>query len=489
MYENIRAVRQMQDDNEETRDHYYKEIISFSHLLGMISSNVVEYIRSAFPENYFKTIWNSMEEPFVQRSKSFKDSMNKPRPALYMVPSFDPSEDSEFVPQSEFDEYISNHPLDQAKIGIWNSQKLIEYRNFMLYCKPRRYRMKFDLKFIFDTDTQRMQAQEYMRQSIRHRAPIQLHTYLENVIPTNYMKSIADMNGFDYKSDEFLTFINQLSNVPITRRLRTGSGNIEFFAMVKTPFDLRFPEPPNAEGPVTKGNITVNSSFSDYVNVEFVAYSVYFLVTNKQPGESIEYKDKTNTDNNDGSLDMVGIDKLFLTELPDIYYIENGCVMFTSVTIQAEKTGTDTLNLYDSGLISDVSIIEMINYYRDNNRDIDFIHPIVFEGVDRLDGARVKFNRNTLDLTISDMDTYVTYSIYLYLDKNKVNKEILDKFEPDKINSINNKPSINNIPKPDKNDESEVETDNININGGTSDNLEYNKYMLIDGGSSDKNLL
>jgi hypothetical protein len=100
--------------------------------------------------------------------------------------------------------------------------------------------MKFDLKFIFDTDSQRMQAQEYMRQSIRHRAPIQLHTYLENVIPTNYMKSIAEMNGFDYKSDEFLSFINHLSEVPITRRLRTGSGNIEFFAMVKTPFDLKF---------------------------------------------------------------------------------------------------------------------------------------------------------------------------------------------------------------------------------------------------------
>ena len=434
--ENIRSVRPIPKDQETTRDHYYKEIISFSHLLGMISSNVVEYIRSAFPEKYFKTIWNSMEEPFVQRSKSFLDSMNKPRPALYMVPSFDPSEESEFVPQSEFDEYIANHPLDEMKIGIWNSQRLAVYTNFMLYCKPRRYRMKFDLKFIFDTDTQRMQAQEYMRQSIRHRAPIQLHTYLENVIPTNYMKTIAEMNNFDYKSDDFLTFINQLSSVPITRRLRTGSGNIEFFAMVKTPFDLKFPEPPTAEGPVTKGNLTINSSFSDYVTVEFVAYSVYFLVTSKNPGEVIEYKDNTNTEKTDGSLDMVGIDKLFLVELPDANYIENGCVKFTSVTIQAETKGTDTLNLFNSGLISDVSVVEMLNYYKENNRDIDFIHPVVFEGIDRLDGARVKFNRTNLDLTITDMDTYVTYSIYLYLDKNKVNKEIIDKFEPDSFGKI-----------------------------------------------------
>ena len=434
--ENLRSVRPIPKQEENTRDHYYREIISFSHLLGMISSNVTDYITSAFNDGYFKTIWNSMQEPFVQRSKSFKDSMNKPRPALYMVPTFDPSEESEFVPQTEFDAEIATNPTDEIKIGIWNSQKIAHYANFMLYAKPRRYRMKFDLKFLFDTDTQRIQAQEHMRQSIRHRAPIQLHRYLENVIPTNYMKAIADINNLDYKSDEFLTYINQFSIVPITRRLRTGSGNIEFFAMVKTPFDMKFPDPPNAEGPVTKGNLTVNSSFSDYVTVEFVAYSVYFLVLSKNPGESIKFQDNTNTDKSDGSLDMVGVDKLLLVEMPDTNYLENGCIKFTSFTIQADKNGTDNLNLFTSGILNDVSIVEMLNHYKELNKSVDFIHPLVFEGTEQLDGSRVIFDRKTLDLTIKDMNVYTTYNIYLYLDRNKVNKEVLDKFMPDSFGKI-----------------------------------------------------
>ena len=131
--ENLRSVRPIPKQEENTRDHYYREIISFSHLLGMISSNVTDYITSAFNDGYFKTIWNSMQEPFVQRSKSFKDSMNKPRPALYMVPTFDPSEESEFVPQTEFDAEIATNPTDEIKIGIWNSQKIAHYANFMLY--------------------------------------------------------------------------------------------------------------------------------------------------------------------------------------------------------------------------------------------------------------------------------------------------------------------------------------------------------------------
>lgn len=434
--ENMQSNWVIGPDNETTRDHYYKTIVSFSHLLGMISSNVVDYIRSAFPDKYFPTIWNSMQEPFVQRSKSFKDSMNKPRPALYIVPKFDPSEESEFVSQSEFDMYIANSPTDDIRIGIWNSFHMASYHNFRLYVKPRRYRMRFDLKFIFDSDMQRIQAQEYMRQSIRHKSVIQLHRYLENVIPTNYMKAIAEMNGLDYTSDEFLTYINQFSSVPITRRLRTGSGNMEFFAMMFSPIDITFPDVPATEGPVTKGNFVVNSAFSDYLIVEFTANSVYFLVTSKNPGDAIEYKDNTNTDSADGSLDSVGVDKIFIGEVPDTNYLENGCVKFTSVTVQPDKNGTDTINLFESGIIHDVSILDMINHYIKNNKEIDFIHPLIFEAVTSLDGSRVEFNRNTLDLTIKDMDIYNTYSIYLYLDKNKVNKEILDRFEPDSFGKV-----------------------------------------------------
>lgn len=434
--ENMQANMQIRPDNEPTRDHYYKTIVSFSHLLGMISSTVVDYIRSAFPDKYFSTIWNSMQEPFVQRSKSFKDSMNKPRPALYIVPKFDPSDESEFVPQSEFDMYISNSPTDDAKIGIWNSFHMASYNNFRLFVKPRRYKMRFDFKFIFDSDMQRIQAQEYMRQSIRHKSVIQIHRYLENVIPTNYMKSIADMNGFDYTSEEFLKYINQFSSVPITRRLRTGSGNIEFFAMMYSPLDITFPEAPVPEGPVTKGNFVVNSAFSDYLVVEFTANSVYFLVTSVNPGESIDYKDNTNTDNSDGSLDSVGVDKIFIAEIPDTKYLENGCVKFTSVTVQPDKNGTDAINLFTSGIISDVTIVEMLNNYRINDKEIDFIHPLVFEGVKQLDGSRIEFNRRTLDLTIKDMDIYNTYSIYLYLDKVKINKDIIDLFEPDSFGKI-----------------------------------------------------
>lgn len=437
--ENVNAVRNIPKENETTRDYYFKNIISFSHLIGMVSSNIVEYIRSAYSKDFFPTVWNSMEEPFVQRSKSFRDSMTKPRPALYIVPKFDPSEESEFVPQSEFDQEIANNPTDDVKIGIWNSTEIVGYQNFRLFAKPRRYRMSFDLKFIFDSDAQRIQAQEYMRQSIRHKTPIQLHAWLECVIPTNYMISIAKINGFDYTSDEFLKFINTFSDFPITRRLRTGSGNIEFFVMVRSPLDMRFPDAPVTEGPVRKGNITVNSAFSDSVNVEFCAFSVYFLVTACNPGDPIYYKDNTNTIPNDGSMDTVGVDNLFLAEIPDTNFLENGCVKIKHVTLQPDKNGTDIINLFNSGILNDAVLVEKLNHYKANNKEIDFIHPLVFEDTDKLGGGRVSFNRKTLDLEIKNMDIYKTYHLYIYLDKTKVNNDILKHFIPDDFEKLHGK--------------------------------------------------
>lgn len=435
----IPRVSNIPPDIEETRDHYSKSVISISHLLGMISSNVVDYIRSAFEKDYFKTIWNSMEEPFVNRSKSFRDAMSKPNPSLYIMPNFDPSDEPGFVPQSEFDYQIANTPDSEVKIGMWNSSEIARYSNFRLFAKPRRYKMTFNMKCIFDSDIQRIQAQEYMRQSIRHKAHIVLHKYLENVIPTSYMKAIADINNMDYKSEEFLKFINTFSSVPITRRLRTGSGNMEFFAMVRSPIEIMFRDAPVTEGPVRKGNLVVNSAFSDNCTVEFVSYSVYFLVTNKDPGKVLYHRDNTNSDNGDGSFDTVGVDKLFLTEYPNTSYLNNNCIKIVSLAVQPDHNGTDKVNVLHDGLITNDELIRAFHESFDEDKEIDYIHPLVFEGIDELGEERINFNRKNLDLEIKDMDIYSTYYIYFYLDRNKVNKTIYDLFVPDDYEKLKDK--------------------------------------------------
>ena len=417
-------------------DNYFKTIISYSHVMGSVTSIIVDYIRSAYNDKYFTTIWNTLEVPYSQRSKTFKDIMSKPRPIMIIDPKFDPSDESRFVPQSEFDSWIANDPTDFYKITKIDSQLLVGYNNFALYYKPRRYKMTFDIHFTFDSDVQRIQCQEYMRQSIRHKSPIIGYRYIENILPDEYMKAIATMNNMDYRSQEFLDFLNTFTTTPITRRIRTGSGNIEFFAMQKSPIEILFLEGPSSNGPISKGNITVSSSFTEQVTVEFVAYSLLYLRTSINRGEPIHKIDisSENIDSEPADVTNVASDKMFLSEIPIPEFLNENCVKIQQVTLQADHAGDDSVDIFD--LMRNPEIAEMLHFYKTNKKIMDFIHVTVYEETDLLDGARFNLDRRSLTLTIRNMDVYKNYYVTIYISKSKMSEIKQHLFETDKINCI-----------------------------------------------------
>lgn len=434
---NVAAVRPIAIKDHDTINYYSKTHISFPHILGMITCNITDYVLSIFNDGYFLTKWNSMEEPFLQRMKQLRDVLNKPNPSFMVLPEFDLGDESMFVPMSEFDEYIANDPRSNIRSGVWNSYKVMEYKNFALYAKPRRYKVKYSFEYLFDSDAERIAVQDYVRQSIRHHAPIQLHMQLENILPTNYMKVIAELNGFkDYTSEEFLKFVNSYSTVPISYRLRTGSSKYEFFAMLPSPVDILFPDAPESGGQVRMGNISIGGSFTDFCYVEFVAIPVYFLVTNVNPSKSIYYQDNSNTISSDKEMEIVAAENLFVKEFPVTDYIENNCVKLSNITIQPDKRGDDSINLIDNGLLKHVAIDEMIRHYLSKKKEIDFIHILLYEKTNLLDGSRYELNKHTMDLTIKDMDPYKLYYLYIYVDKSKINEDISNHFEPDMFGKI-----------------------------------------------------
>lgn len=436
----IRSVWNIPRQKSDIVDNYFKTIISYSHIMGSVTSLLVDYIRSAYSDDYFATIWNTLEVPYSQRSKAFRDIMSKPRPTMIIDPRFDPSDEARFVPQSEFDSWIANDPMDAYKINSLDSALLVGYKNFGLFYKPRRYKMTFNIHFSFDSDVQRIQCQEYMRQSIRHKSPIIGHRYIENILPDDYMIMIAELNGFDYRSDKYLDFLNEFTTTPITRRIRTGSGNIEFFALQKTPIEMMFIEGPSSNGPITKGNITVSSSFSEEVTVEFVAYSLLYLKTSVHKGEPI-YKTKPVKPESDdaeiqetGDVINVASEKFNVVDLPRPPFLDDGCVKLQQVTLQADKAGDDTVNLFE--IMRNPEIVEMLNYYRTNHLKMDFIHVLVYEEINLLNEVRYKLDATNLNLTITDMDVYKPYYVVIYLDKTKMGDIKQPIFETDKINRI-----------------------------------------------------
>lgn len=424
----FQSTREINHTDDKLVDNYFKLPISFSHITGMITSILVDYIKSAFPDNFFKTTWNSLEVPFAQRSAQFKDVLSKPKPSLLIEPRFDPSDEASFRPSSEFDGEVANNPKDNIKILTFNSGKLIKDTSYELYYTLRRYKMTFNTNFLFNSMQDRIQYQEYIRQNIRHRAPIVYNTYLSNIIPEPYMKVIASLVNMEYDSDEFITYLNNYSLFPITHRLRTGSGNNEFFAMMRSPIEIRFTDIPTGND-VRKGNLITTSAFSDAVYVEFTAYSSMILKTSTELGKPLHPMENINVDTDHSQ--SVGVDKIFLYEIPEIPEFAQDYIKYKTVTIQADKSGDDVLDLHMM-INRDKELLQIIDTYNINNKKIDFFNFLIFEDSNILNGNRCTFDNDTLKLTISNMDIYKMYYITLYVNKNKLANVRQEIFEIEK---------------------------------------------------------
>lgn len=429
----ISAASQIPHKDRTIVDKHYKSIASFSHIIGNVTAIVTDYILSAFPKDYFKVVWNSMEVPYSQRSKAIKDIFLKPKPIMLVNPQFDPSDDSEVYPSSEFDKMVYNDPNSDIWLNTMYSQLISQSAHYQLYSKPRRYKMKFNVSFIFDSDMQRIQAQEYIRQSIRHKHAIVTYRYIENNIPDDIMKGIAEIYKIDYKADDFIKWINIDSKNSITRRLRTGSGNMEFFNMQKSPFEITFVDLPSTNGEVKKGNVTISSSFSENINVEFVSNSMYYLRTNVDitkplTNNTINSKFKEPSD----TINVVSSDALFVAEFPAFADREERFVKFKQFTIQPDKNGDETINLFN--VLGDAEFANVLNYYRDNNLIIDFIRIQVREKCDSMDGC--EFDNKTLNLTIKNMNMYKLYYVAVYVNISEINKIKQDIFQIDQYNRL-----------------------------------------------------
>lgn len=422
----------------EQIDYYFKEIVSFSHVIGSISSFIVEYIKTAFDDKFIATTWNTMEELFSQRAHKFKEILSKPRPIMTIDPKFDPEDDSQFIPQMEFDSYVTNDPASDIWIGVRHSDPLIIGENFQVYHRLRRMKMDFNINFIFDSDIQRIQTQQYIRMAIRHRVPINIYRYIENNIPDSFIDAIAHMTGFKKNSEEFLEYLNDRSRTPITRRLRTGSQTMEFFSMQYTPLDIRFNDLPNTNGPIKRGNIIVSSSFSESVTVEFVMDAMYFLKTNKKIGLPLSPKPRITTSQTLTAVgqpaDAVIYEHNVLGYTPFIPDEEHDFIRVATIVAQADENGTDSINLFH---ILNGQIANLIYMYREAKKPIDFFHVAVLETPNhRIGGERMKFDQETMNLTIKNMDINKSYYITLYIDKQKIHKFEMISFETDKFGRI-----------------------------------------------------
>ena len=116
----------------------------------------------------------------------------------------------------------------------------------------------------------------------------------------------------------------------------------------------------------------------------------------------------------------VAVDNFFSMEIPVGEDVVGNYSKYRNIHVQADKTGDDQLNLKEH--INETEVLNMIDFYTQHGKPIDFVQVLVYEDLNHVDPERLVYNSNTLDLMIRDMTIYTDYHVIIYIDRVKINE-------------------------------------------------------------------
>lgn len=209
---------------------------SVTHTYGNVACVAMEYIKSYFDIDFFKTIHMStkMSNRQLDVFKAKHGFWVNQKPMLIMKPRIEMDDSDAYFYGSAMTNRITNSRLhmefgnlvpiiDDPKWGVrllihWNRLKII-----------------FDVAIVVNTFNQQVDLLHKLKNQLAPMTPFYLETPLETCVPRNIMIRIIKHLGLkETDTAEILKYLNTYGNVPFTYKLKSGSGNDEYFALYNT---------------------------------------------------------------------------------------------------------------------------------------------------------------------------------------------------------------------------------------------------------------
>lgn len=218
-----------------------------------IQANVVavfdEWFRSFFEPNYFK-FTRIRTQSTVSDFKSFmKQIYKKEMPFLVIDPrSIEHVEESIFGQNmiNRFNMIDPKHENIGAKLLY--SIDIMRSDIFQMVYRRNRYRFEFDIMIMERTMDRQINTFNNMLMNFRHNSKFLIARTVPHLLPSIHIQNIAKWHGFNYRSDEFLTFLNSISRYPIIRRILPND-QVVFFMKEDLHIQVEVPGIPSRDTP------------------------------------------------------------------------------------------------------------------------------------------------------------------------------------------------------------------------------------------------
>ena len=234
---------------------YDKEIQRTSYIQANIVACFDEWIRSFFTPDYFVNTRIKTQSTFSEFKSWMKKIYKKEKPLMVIDPrSIEHVEDSLFG-QNMINRYNIIDPNNEAfGAKLLYSLQIMKDEMFEIVYRRNRYRFEFDVMFMENTLDRQMNLYNMLIMNIRHNSKFLLHRVIPFLLPIKYVRNIANMKNMDYKSDQFVAYLNSISKYPIIRRV-LPNGLYMFFFQVEMNIQVEVPGLPSKDSPEMSGAI------------------------------------------------------------------------------------------------------------------------------------------------------------------------------------------------------------------------------------------
>lgn len=406
--------------------------ISIGHTFGNMTAHITNMVKRMFGPEYFKTINVSTRMAhryfnILNRSNS-GEFIKQSKPILSIRPRAQILTEDTFLANTYLTTRMANN-FDGGDFGnllkfFKDGEHAIESRYLM-----NRHRMSFDVTILVESYMEQVNIGSYLKNRVRWNMPMNLNLPMECQIPHTIINAISQMADKPLTDvPEFLRYMNAHSAYPITYKMKTSSGNEEFFRYYQALVDAMFLDLSLDDGS-KKGMVDDVYAINFTIDVEFEGAGIYHLFS-----KDVQKLQKIIWNNNDAFVADDGsvIDLLFTQE--DIFDtgMGEGWELYSSPIYKVERADKpDTLDLTD---VMDQQLLEILNFNKEHNIELDTLINIrtTKDGVDMVEGKDYIIDYKNRRLVTFRVNTMSTYRIIIHVNTAKVNELAVELIEKGK---------------------------------------------------------
>lgn len=394
---------------------------SLGHTIGNITSIFFNHILSMYPNNFFKTKYvdtTMSSRQFAVNTNNMLD-MDKRKPIIALKPRIVP-ERPDFATTSFFNQTYGKNVCDARRISSATEHLLVDKdNNISVYMSVNRIKMTVEMTQYYESTLEQFNMFGYMNSRMQLTHPYREPVVVETQIPNSIIELICRKAKIENTPESICAYFNKYGQSPVIHKLKTSTGNYEYFFLAGINLQIMIDTPSVNEGD-TDGQIVTNFPIVNNIELEFNYTDCFYLMCFELNSSDEEIADSGNSDILSETVIIPVMTTDLNLKLPQ--FTDDNWAFYKSVELIVEETtqvdDTEITRLFDDGDIELIDKIATNSKYSDYRAIISNYYRIV-----------VYKNGELMSMTTDDETTENVYTmIWENMNLRIFNPDVLDQY-------------------------------------------------------------